>query len=96
MLGHWPITYTFDVSWPETGVTVADITGINREGFQYLDIYRRTIESGGKKVEVPHTVYVHQVYPYSDFTTLASSKWQNFDDPEGPASCRRTRSIGGT
>lgn len=68
----FPITYRFEFSPNETGLTVADITGINRKGWQYLDIYRRTISdaSAKKKVEVPHSVYVHTVYPEADFSAL--------------------------
>ena len=68
----WPITYRFEFSPNETGITVGDITGIARTGWQYLDIYRMTIAdtSAKKKTEVPHTVFVHTVYPEADFDTL--------------------------
>ncbi len=69
----WPITYRFEHSDNETGIVVGDITGINRLGWQYLDIYRRTISdtSSKKKIEVPHSVYVHTLAPGAgDFSLL--------------------------
>lgn len=61
----WPVTYRFEHSENETGLTVGDITGINRKGWQYLDVYRRVIgdSSSKKKIEVPHSVYVHTLAP---------------------------------
>lgn len=68
----FPITYRFEYSPNETGLTVADISGISRTGWQYLDVYRRVIsdDTAKKKVEVPHSVYVHTVYELADFATL--------------------------
>ncbi len=69
----WPITYRFEHSDNETGITVGDITGINRLGWQYLDIYRRVISDSAskKKIEVPHSVYVHTLAPGAgDFSLL--------------------------
>lgn len=68
----FPISYRFEYSPNETGVTVGDITGISRTGWQYLDVYRRTIAdtAAKKKTEVPHSVYIHTVYPPADFSVL--------------------------
>jgi hypothetical protein len=58
----WPITYRFDVI-PNSVETVGDITGIQKLGHQYLDILRYTIfdPASEKKIEVPHSVYVHDL-----------------------------------
>lgn len=68
----FPITYRFEYSANETGLTVGDITGIARKGWQYLDIYRRTIAdaTAKKKTDVPHSVYVHTVSAEADFDLL--------------------------
>lgn len=68
----WPITYRFEHSSNET-ISVGDITGIVRKGWQYLDIYRRIISdtASKKKIEVPHSVYVHTLPPGDgDFSIL--------------------------
>ena len=59
----WPISYSFRVGDNETNLTIGDITGINKKAWQYLDIYRRTITDGKKKIDVPHSVYVHTLPP---------------------------------
>lgn len=68
----FPITYRFEYSPNETGVTVGDITGIARQGWQYLDVYRRTIsdDTAKKKTEVPHSVYIHKVFEDGDFSLI--------------------------
>lgn len=68
----WPVAYRFEYSPNET-IDVADITTIARKGWQYLDIYRRIISdtAAKKKVEVPHSVYVHTLPPgEGDFSIL--------------------------
>jgi hypothetical protein len=68
----WPIAYRFEFSPNETGISVGDVTGISRTGWQYLDIYKRTTSdaTAKKKVELPHSVYVHTVYEPADFSIL--------------------------
>lgn len=68
----FPITYTFSYSPPESGVTVGDISGISRAGFDYLDVYMRTTSDAGskKKVTLPHSVYIHEVYERANFGLL--------------------------
>lgn len=70
-----PITYRFEHSPNETNVTVGDITVAVRNGFQYLDVYRRKVsDSGAKKiVELPHSVFVHDVFESGDFSQLGLS-----------------------
>jgi len=68
----FPISYRFEFQ-ENTTETVADITSIAKLGWQYLDIYRRVISDSGakKKIEVPHSVYVHDLPPGpGDFSVL--------------------------
>lgn len=68
----FPVSYRFEYSPNESGLTVGDITGIARTGWQYLDIYRMVIsdDTAKKKIEVPHSVYVHTVYEPGNFGLL--------------------------
>lgn len=69
----WPITYRFEHSDNESGITIGDITGISRLGWQYLDVYRRSISdtTSKKKIEAVHSVYVHTLAPGAgDFSVL--------------------------
>ncbi len=69
---RFPITYQFEFSRPEGAFTVGDVSIPGREGWWYTDIFRASIAdaSAGKKVEFPHSVYLHRVYPYTDFAAL--------------------------
>jgi hypothetical protein len=68
---RFSIKYDFEFSPSESGVTVRDITGISRYGWQYLDVYRMVVdESESKTVDIPHSVYVHTVYPEANFAIL--------------------------
>jgi hypothetical protein len=69
----WPITYRFEHNDNESSIAVGDITVATKLGWQYLDVYRRTIADGSakKKIEVPHSVYVHTLPPGpGDFSLL--------------------------
>lgn len=68
---RWPVRYDFEYSAPEFNVQVADITIPYREGWQYIDIYRKNIDiSVEKQIDVPHSVYLHNVYPKTNFHNL--------------------------
>lgn len=69
---RFPITYKFEYSPPEASFTVGDISVGAREGWWYTDIYRATTSdaTAKKKIEFPHSVYLHRVYPYADFAAL--------------------------
>lgn len=69
----FPISYRFEFQENTASDTVADITGIAKLGWQYMDIYRRVVSDSGakKKIEVPHSVYVHTLPPGpGDFSIL--------------------------
>lgn len=69
---RFPVTYKFEYSPPEASFTVGDITVTGREGWWYTDVYRATMSdaTAKKKIEFPHSCYIHRVYPYGDFAAL--------------------------
>jgi len=69
---HWEIGFEFAHIKNVTGQTVGDITGINKKGFEYLDVLyeqRGTSVSGYIPV-VPVQATVHKVYEEDDFADL--------------------------
>jgi hypothetical protein len=68
----WEITFSFAASPNATGLTVGDITGINKKGWEYLWVrYEDDVDGVAKQlIKKPIAVYVEQVYPYGDFSLL--------------------------
>lgn len=66
----WQITYRFAASPNRVGLTVGDITGIAKGGWQYLWVRYETDTGGDQVVRRPLAAYVEQVYPSSDFSLL--------------------------
>ena len=68
----WEISFKFAGSPNATGLTVGDITGIAKKGWEYLWVRYRDEEDTTAKalVKRPVAVYVEQVYPYGDFSGL--------------------------
>jgi hypothetical protein len=68
----WEITYRFAVSPNRTGITIGDITGINKKGWQYLWVlYEKTKDATAKKyVRRAVAAYVEQVYYEGDLGNL--------------------------
>jgi hypothetical protein len=69
----FPITYRFEVNPNETNIQIGDITVASKLGWEYLDIYTRTVSdtASKKKISLPHSVYVHTLEPGSgDFSLL--------------------------
>jgi len=68
------IEFKFDCSPNLTGLSVADIMGITKDGWDYVDVVREPKEdvSSGKKSLIPKpiAVYVHRLYNQSNFSTL--------------------------
>jgi len=71
----WEITYSFAASPNQQNITIGDITGIDKKGWEYLWArYEDTEDATAKAlVKKPTAVYVEQVYPYSDFYELGIS-----------------------
>ena len=78
--GEVEISHKFAASPNRTGVTVGDITGIAKGGWEYLEVRIKRIEQeysaagGGTKIkllgQLPQFVYVHKVYKSVDLTQL--------------------------
>ena len=73
--GDWEIAFLFAGSPNATGLTVGDVTGINKKGWDYLWVQykRQTVAaSDGKKVlaTVPQYVYVEKVYEDANHALL--------------------------
>lgn len=68
----WEITYRFAASKNATGLSVGDITGIDKEGWEYLWVqYREAAdETAHSIVRRPIAAYVERVYDAGDFSVL--------------------------
>ena len=68
----WEITFRFAASPNVTGITVGDITGINKRGWDYLWVRYEDAEDATAKVLVkrPVAAYVERVYYDGDFSAL--------------------------
>ncbi|MBC7077795.1 MAG: hypothetical protein H5T92_05745 [Synergistales bacterium] len=68
----WEITFRFAASPNATGLTVGEITGIAKKGWEYLWVrYADDVDDDAKVlVKRPIAVYVEQVYQYGDFSQL--------------------------
>ncbi len=68
----WEITFRFAASPNSTGLTVGDISGIDKEGWQYLWIRYEDEEDLPSKtlIKRPTSVYIEQVYHYGNFSLL--------------------------
>lgn len=70
--GDWEITYRFAASPNATNLTLGDITGINKKGFEYLWVRYEDVEDTTAKalVKRPTAVYVEKVYLGGDLDLL--------------------------
>jgi len=70
--GDWEITYHFAASPNKTGITIGDITNIEKKGWEYLWVLYWDEEDTDAKVLVkrPKFVYVEKVYEEGDFADL--------------------------
>jgi hypothetical protein len=66
----WEITFSFAASPNAVGLTMGDITGIDKKGWEYLWVRYQDAEDEDVLVKQPAAVYVEQVYPYGDFSLL--------------------------
>ena len=73
---QWEITYRFASLPNQTGLSVGDISGIAKKGWEYMDIrYAEVVgtPSGSDVQQVlkePFAVYIHRVYFDGDFSDL--------------------------
>lgn len=68
--GPWSLSYKFAGSKNVSGVTIGSISGIQKNGHEYLWVRYETAESGGSLIKRPKAVYVSAVYKSSDFSQL--------------------------
>jgi len=70
--GDWEITYRFASSPNKTGLTVGDITGIDKKGWEYMWVRYEDAEDDTAKalVKRPSAVYIEKLYDYGDFSGL--------------------------
>jgi hypothetical protein len=66
----WEITFSFAASPNVTGLTVGDISGIDKKGWEYLWVRYQDVEDADVLVKQPAAVYVEQVYYYGDFSLV--------------------------
>lgn len=69
---NWEITFRFSASENKTGITIGDITGIDKEGWQYLETkFKKYVDETAHVMrEVPIEVLVHTVYEDGDFDDM--------------------------
>jgi len=70
--GDWEITFNFAASPNMTDLSVGDITGIAKKGWEYLWIeYDESDDQAAMHVvKRPFAVHVERVYPEDDFAKL--------------------------
>lgn len=68
----WEITYNFKASPNLSNLTIGDITGIDKRGWEYLWVLYTEVEDGASKtiIKRPRAVYVERVYDEADFSLL--------------------------
>ncbi|MBC7326197.1 MAG: hypothetical protein H5T99_12950, partial [Moorella sp. (in: Bacteria)] len=66
------ITFKFAASPNKTNITIGDITGIAKKGWEYLWVLYEDAEdtNAQRLVKRPVAAFVEQVYPYGDFSQL--------------------------
>jgi hypothetical protein len=70
--GFWTVTFRFAGSRNATGLAVGAITGIDKEGWHYLDVQYETVDDAdaGMLARKPVAARVHRVYDTGDFSSL--------------------------
>ncbi len=68
----WEITFRFAASPNATNLTIGGISGISKEGWQYLWIRYEDEEDTSAKtlIKRPSAIYIEQVYNYGDFALM--------------------------
>jgi hypothetical protein len=65
--GNWEITHSYEFSPALTGITIGDITGIAKGGWEYLWVRYEDAVDGSSAVKRPISVHVDQVYRSASF-----------------------------
>lgn len=64
------VTYNFVRSWNETGLTIGSITGIAKDGHDYLWVSYKDAVSQNRTVKQPEFAYVERVYPRANLAAI--------------------------
>jgi hypothetical protein len=64
------IEFKFECSPNMTGLTVGEITGIRKEGWQYAEVARKVAVGSDSLIAKPYAVYVHTLFNKSNFSEL--------------------------
>lgn len=70
---RWELSFEFAFSKNETGIAIADITGVAKKGWQYLEVNYKdhaTLKINNRPIQVPAQVNVHDVYKAGSFADL--------------------------
>lgn len=68
--GPWNLSYKFQASRNVTGLTVGSITGVAKQGHEYLWVRYEPTVDGGTLLKTPKHVYVNEVYRTAAFSGL--------------------------
>lgn len=70
--GQWEVTFSFAGSPNRTGLVVGDLTGIAKEGWEYLWVEYTDVKDGtsNSMVKRPFAAHVERVYDEGDFSDL--------------------------
>ena len=71
-LADWEISFRFAASPNVTGLTIGEMTGIDKKGWEYLWVRYADAEDATAKalVKLPIAAYVEKVYEEGDFSQL--------------------------
>lgn len=64
------LNLAFSASPNVTGLSIGDVTGISKKGWEYLWVLFEKKQGDKRIIEVPKSVYIEKVYGSSNFTTL--------------------------
>lgn len=67
----WELSYQFQTSPNQTGLTIGDITGIDVKGWEVIWVrYKTDVSDANRFIQVPTQVNVERVYESGNFATL--------------------------
>lgn len=73
--GDWEINYRFSCSRNQTGLTIGDITGVAKKGWEYMWIRFKDNESNDSPIKEPLSVHVERVYDSTTILSLDLDGW---------------------
>jgi len=71
----YELTTRFSVRKNVTGLTIGDITGIDKDGWDYLWTYYERDEDGAAKTTIlkPRAVYIERIFPRADWSAMGAA-----------------------